>query len=148
MKVILLENIRSLGQVGDVKDVNDGYARNFLIPRQLARVATAGAAKDVESMKAKKLEAARIAGDEAKVLAEKLAGISVTVSGKASSQGTLFAAIESNELADAISKAAGVQVTPEQLHPHDHLKTVGEHEVGLELADGVTADVKIVIEAL
>jgi large subunit ribosomal protein L9 len=145
MKVILLDNVRTVGQVGDVKDVNDGYARNFLIPRGLAKVATPGAAKDVEALKAKKLEASRIASEQAQGIAAKLVETTVRIAGKANEQGTLFAGIESSDLAATISQEAGVHIKPEQLHPHDHLKTVGEHVVTVDLADEVTADVKVEI---
>ena len=147
MKVILLDNIRALGRVGDTKSVNDGYARNFLIPRGLAKAATEGAAKEADALKADRLNAHTLATHEAKALAERLTGTSVTVKGKASEHGTLFAGISSDVLANAISRAAGVHVTPEQLHPHDHLKTVGDHSVTVGFPGGNEVDVSVVIEA-
>ncbi|HXV27158.1 MAG TPA: 50S ribosomal protein L9 [Candidatus Paceibacterota bacterium] len=147
MKVILLDNIRSVGQVGDVKDVSDGYARNFLIPRRLARAASEGAAKDVQAIKAKKLAAAKLADDEAKATAEKLSGTPVQIAGKANAKGTLFAAIEPADVAAELSGLAGARIEASAVQLDEPLKTVGEHEVTVKLTDNVSATVKVVIAA-
>lgn len=146
MKVLLLDNIRGIGQVGDIKDVADGYARNFLLARGKARAVTASAARDAESLKARKREALHIARQEAEALKEKMTGLSVSVTGTANPKGTLFAAIDPAAIADRLSSVLHVRIDPSQLHPTDHLKTVGEHTVGISLPGGVTAQVLVVIE--
>lgn len=138
MKVILLDNIRGVGQVGDVKEVSDGYARNFLYARKLARPVSSGVIKDIESLKAKKLQALELAKDEAQKLATKLTGAKINLSGKANEQGKLFAVIEKAVVVEAVSKLAGAKIDDAQIILKDQLKTVGQHEIDLELAEGIT----------
>jgi large subunit ribosomal protein L9 len=147
MKVVLLDNIKGIGQVGDIKDVSDGYARNFLFPRNAARSASEGVLKDVQTLKLKKLQELALAKDKAQELATKLAGIQLELTGKANDKGTLFAGIEAHHVADAVTSAAGVKISPDMVKLPEHIKTVGEHQVVLELADGVTASVTVVVTA-
>lgn len=147
MKVVLLDNIRGVGHVGDIKDVADGYARNFLYPRNLARPATAGAIKDAAALQAKKLQAMTLATTEAEAVAQKLSGTTVTISAKANEQGTLFAGIEASEIADETSKVAGVHISPEQVLLPEHIKDVGSHIVRIELVEGVHVDVTVEVVA-
>jgi large subunit ribosomal protein L9 len=146
MKVILLDNIRGIGRVGDVKDVSDGYARNFLIARGKARPASAGAAREAQSLQAKRREAMDAARGEAEQLRDRLTSLTVTVRGTASPKGKLFAAIESATVAAQLSELLQVHIDPSQLHPLDHLKTVGEHEVGVTLPGGLSGTVRVLIE--
>lgn len=145
MRVVLLDNIKGIGRVGDIKDVNDGYARNFLLPRKLAKPVTPGVLSDVEAVKAKKLEALSLKEQEAKELAQKLNGSTVEVSGRANGQGTLFAGIEEKHVAHALSAAAGIHIAPESVRMGGHIKMLGEHPVTIELAEGVTATVTVVV---
>ena len=147
MKVVLLDNIKGIGQVGDIKDVSDGYARNFLFPRRSARPASEGVLKDVQALKLKKLQELALAKDKAVELAAKLAGTKIELSGKANDKGTLFAGIEAHHVADAVSAAGGVKISPDMVKLPEHIKTVGEHQVTLELADGVTAEVHVNVTA-
>jgi len=147
MQVILLENIKGIGQVGDIKEVADGYARNFLLPRRLARSANVGAIKDVEAVKVKKMAALDLAKDEAKAIAEKIEGTTVEMSAKANEKGTLFAAIEPADIAKELSKLAGAKVEESAIELDEHIKTVGDHEVRLELVDGVTVTVILKVSA-
>lgn len=133
MKVILLQHIRGIGRVGDIKDVNDGYARNFLFPRQAAKPATDGIVKEVTAAKAKKLELADMHRQELQALAKELTGTRVELSRKANQKGTLFAAIPD------ITVNGRVFALPEPI------KNTGEHPVSLKLGDGVSADVTVVV---
>lgn len=145
MKVILLDNIKGIGQIGDVKEVSDGYARNFLFPRKLGKPASDGAAKEAQSMKAKKLEALHMAKAQSEELAAKLSGIAVMLQGKSNEKGKLFSAITTADIATALSKEAGVHIPPSVVVLSEHLKTIGEHTVRVELAGGVSADVTVTI---
>lgn len=147
MKVILLDNIRAVGKVGDIKDVRDGYARNFLLPRNLARIASDGVVKDVEQIKAKKLAAYEMAQTQAKQVAEKLKDTEIEIKGAANEKGTLFAAIETEQLAKELSTAAGVRVDPAHIILAAPVKTVGEHTVTVELTDEVSVDVSVKVSA-
>ena len=146
MKVVLLDNVRGIGQVGDVKEVSDGYARNFLLARGKARPAGHGAERDIAALMARKREATALARVEAESLKGRMQGISVTVPAAANEKGTLFAAVEPDAVAELLSNALSVRIDPSQVRPTDHLKTVGEHRVTVELPDGLTADVTVIIE--
>lgn len=135
MKVVLLDNVRGIGQVGDVKDVSDGYARNFLLRKGLARAATVGSINDVALHASKKREALALAHQEAERLAVKLTGTVVPITGKANEQGTLFASI------------SRVTVDGTTFELPEHIKTTGDHPVTLRLADGVTADILVRVTA-
>lgn len=145
MKVVLLDNIKGVGQVGDVKDVNDGYARNFLFPRKAARPATDGILKDIQALKAKKLQFAALRHQEAVELCGKLAGTRVELSAKANEQGTLFAGVEAHHVARALSATAGIQIPDEAVRLTDHIKNVGDHTVTVELAEGATCDITVAV---
>jgi len=147
VKVVLLDNIKGLGRVGDVKGVSDGYARNKLFPFKLARPATEGIIRDVESIKAKKLQAASLAHQEAQALAEKLTGARIELSGPANAQGKLFAGIEAEAIAQALSKVAGVHINASMIQLEEHIKTIGEYPVLVTLADNVTVPITVVVSA-
>jgi len=146
MKVVLLDNIKGIGQVGDVKNVSDGYARNMLLPRGLAKPVTEGLLKDIEALKAKKLQAIALAHAEAQKLAEKINGTKIQLTGKANEQGTLFAGIEAHQIAQTLSKTAGIQIDAAALELPEHIKTLGEHSIRVNLSADVTAD--IVVEVI
>lgn len=147
MKVILLDNIRGVGQVGDVKDVSDGYGRNFLFPRSLARPATAGAVKDAEALKAKRLAARSLELEQAQAVAAKLAGAVIEMTGKANAKGTLFAAIEPEQVAERLSTLAGARIEASAVRLAEPLKTLGDHTVTVHLTDEVSASVTVKISA-
>ena len=135
MKVVLLDNIRGIGQVGDVRDVSDGYARNFLLRRNIARAATPGAVRDAVVVTSRRRAAQEITHAAAQELATRLSGMVIPIVGKANEKGTLFAAILS------------VLVDGTTFDLPEHIKTTGEHPVTLRLADGVTAAVTVSVTA-
>lgn len=143
MRVILLDNVKGVGRIGDVKDVNDGYARNFLFPRRLGKPASSGAVKEAELLKSRRLESAEMGRTHARELAQKLHGATIVMHGKANEKGTLFSAIPRTAVAEKISETAGVRIDPDHIRSDDHLKTLGPHAVHLRLADGVTADLTV-----
>lgn len=145
MKVILLDNIRGIGQIGDVKEVSDGYARNFLFPRKLGKPASDGVAKELQTLKAQKLEALKLAHAQSEELAKKLAGIAVMLQGKSNEKGKLFSAITAADVAAALSKEAGVHIPPTAVKLDEHLKTIGEHTIHIALADNLSASVIVTI---
>ena len=143
MKVVLLDNVRGIGQIGDVKDVADGYARNFLLKRGLAHAATPGAMRDATAYASKKRDAHALVHAEMAALADKLRGMTVVVAGHANEKGTLFDSIDAARVAEAISASAGIRISPEQVKLPEHIKTIGEHPIVLELTEGVTADMTV-----
>lgn len=155
MRVILLDNIRGIGQVGDIKEVSDGYARNFLFPRHKARPASGGVAKDIEGLKAKKLEARALAHAQAEELAIKLSAMTITLQRKTNPKGKLFSGITATDIAEAVSNEAGIHITPDAIaldlprrQAGGHIKTIGDHTVRIKLSDGLTADMKVTVTAI
>ncbi|UPT73471.1 MAG: 50S ribosomal protein L9 [Elusimicrobiota bacterium] len=146
MKVILRSTVDNLGRAGDVKDVKTGYARNFLLPRKLAEMATEAALKYWE--KGKEKRASVVAGEvkAAKELAEKLAGVNLSFSVPASDEGKLFGSIGKGDLLKSL-KAAGFDAPKNSINLDTAIKTTGEHEVSLKLAPEVTAKVKVTVTA-
>jgi large subunit ribosomal protein L9 len=145
MKVVLLDNIRGIGQVGDVKDVSDGYARNFLFPRKLGKPASDGAAREAEQMKSQKLEASKLAQAQSEELAKKLEGMAIVLQGKSNEKGKLFSSITAEDIAHAVSKEAGMHIAPDSVVLEDHLKTIGDHSVRINLPGTISAEMKITI---
>jgi len=146
MKVVLLDNIKGIGTVGSVKEVRDGYARNFLLPKGLAKSATEGALKEAELLKVRKLEAAKLAQAEAEAVAKKLEGATVVIPGRANEKGKLFSAISTDEIAQAASTVAGAHITSEQVKLDEPLKTSGPHAVVLQLIDGVSTTINVDVQ--
>lgn len=145
MKVILTKDVKAQGKKGDVIDVSDGYARNFLLKNGLAIEATS---VNLNSLKISK-EAAdhRRATEkaEAVALAEKLNGMSVTVRLKVSENGKIFGALNTQAIADALSKE-GIELDKKKIVLPEPIKTVGVHEVLIRPYAEVTARLRVVVE--
>ncbi|MBI4371868.1 MAG: 50S ribosomal protein L9 [Elusimicrobia bacterium] len=146
MKIILRTTVDALGRAGDVKDVKDGYARNFLLPRRLAEPATPAALKYWEKGKEKRRQQVQAEVDAARALAEKLAGVSLTFSVPASEEGKLFGSVGRAEVLKSL-KAAGYDVPRGSVRLETAIKTTGEHEVELRLQPEVAAKVKVTVSA-
>ena len=155
MKVILLENIKGFGQIGDIKNVSDGYGRNFLLPRGKVKLATESSLKEVEGLK-KKLSAMReVEKEDATKIADQLKDLVVEISRKATKTGKLFAGIDKDDLVKEIKKASGVSLKEDMLGHKEPIKHIGEHLVDINLLSAspnrgepdVKIQVKIVVKA-
>jgi large subunit ribosomal protein L9 len=143
MKVILTQEVRSLGSPGDVLDVSDGYARNFLIPRGLAHRATKGAMKQVDTIKrTRELREVRDR-EKADEIAAQLGALKVRVSAKAGDGGRLFGQVTPQAVADAITKAGGPKIDKRRLHFDGPIKSLGVHSASLRLHPEVEAQLRI-----
>jgi large subunit ribosomal protein L9 len=142
MKVILTDEIRGLGTRGDIVTVKDGYARNFLIPKNLAREATQGNLRSIEQEKKKW---ALLASQE-KTVAEKAAqsvqGMRIVVAKRTGENGQLFGSVTANEIADALV-AKGVQVEKRRIELAHPIKSLGVHDVDVRLHREVTAHLQV-----
>ncbi len=146
MKVILTQDVVGLGKKLDVKNVSDGHALNMLIPRGLAREATAGALKQAEAQKAR-WEAERKVQEE--LLLKNIAQIedkAVHIQGKASEQGHLFASIHKEDISRRLKEELRIDVDPELINLEHPIKAVGEHSLTVSVG-GKKAKFKLVIEA-
>lgn len=148
MKVILTEDLEGKGKVGDVLDVAQGYAVNFLFPRRLAVKATKGELKQLEDRRAKlaRIEGERIAAAEE--LKEKLEAESVQVEARVGEGGKLYGSVTSQQIAEAISIQLELSVDKRSIELAEPIKTVGEHKVPVHLYGGVVATLTVEVMGL
>ncbi len=144
-EVILLQDVENLGRRGDVVDVAKGYERNYLIPRRLAQPATRGAVDAARQRAAAADRAAQEVVARASEDAEVLNRTVLTLSHQAGDDGRLFGSVTNQDIADAIEQARGVKVDRRKVHLEDPIKHVGTYMVVVEVADGVTANVKTMV---
>lgn len=145
LKIILLQDVPHLGRKYDVKDVSDGYARNFLFPRKLAQPATADALK---SLDAKKMRAEKEKSEEYQkyqALAEKLKSLTLTFKVKMGEKGRAFGSVTAVKIRDALKKEK-IEVEKEWVDLKEGIKTTGEHTVKIKFPQGVAGEVKITVE--
>ena len=147
MKVILTDEIRGLGTRGDVVTVKDGYARNYLIPKNLAREATTGNLKSVEQERKKWA----LLAQQEKAVAEKAAasvqGVKVTIAKRVGEHGNLFGSVTANDIADALV-AKGIEVDKRRIELAHPIKTLGTHDVDVRLHREVSAHVQVEVVPL
>ena len=142
MKVILTEEIRGLGTRGDTVNVKDGYARNYLLPKNLAREATPGNMKSIEQERKKWAALAQQEKTAAEKAAASVQGVKITVHKRVGENGHLFGSVTANEIADAL-EAKGIQVDKRRIELAHSIKTIGTHEVDVRLHREVTAHVQV-----
>lgn len=145
MKVIFLKNIPGAGQRGAVKEVADGYARNFLLPRGFARAATDLAVQrlDDEARETKKLSEENLR--ETQKLASKIDGAVVELQEKVSPEGTLYAAVGQKKISAALKKKLGTVISEDWLSLRKPIKECGEFEVRARLPHGLEADITVLV---
>ena len=146
-EAILLADVDQLGAKGTVVDVSKGYLRNFLMPRKLAAPATKGAVELAKLKVESDEKAARAAVEAAHEHAETLNRTVLTISQQAGDDGRLFGSVTTQDLADAIKDARGVTVDKRHIHLEQPIKSVGTYMVVVEVAPGVTATVKTMVNA-
>lgn len=129
MKVILNADVEGLGKQGDVVDVADGYARNYLVPRKLASKATAGGLQQAERVRRLRHEAEQREVEAARSLAESLVGSRVVVAARSADEGRLFGSIGTRDVAAAIETYTGVAVDHHHIDLPAPIKEIGLHEV-------------------
>lgn len=135
MNVVLLKEVQGLGHAGDVKDVSDGYGRNFLIPRGLAAVLTAENLRAVEVEKFKKEKAVKNLKKVKDKLAKKIFGKKFEIAAKADETGTLYAKIDAKAIASELAEQ-GFKIEANEIKLPAPIKKIGEYEVDLELGGG------------
>src|SRR5437764_10176609 len=147
MKVILTDEIRGLGTRGDIVNVKDGYARNFLIPKNLAREATAGNLKAIEQEKTKWALLAQQEKEVAQKAADSVKGVKVTIQKRVGDTGQLFGSVTTNEIADAL-EAKGIHVEKRRIELDHPIKSLGTHDVEVRLHRDVTAHLQVEVVPL
>ena len=145
MKVILQKDIKGLGKKGELKEVSDGYGRNYLLPRGLVIEATAD---NLNAMRLKdKAHQAQIAREKAQAqeYAEKLAAVVVTVKAKAGTGGRLFGAVTSREISDALAEQHGMKIEKNQIVQGDPIKQFGTYSVKCRLGHEISGTINVVV---
>ena len=145
MKVILLQDVKGTGKKGELVNVSDGYARNFLFPRKIAREADAQAMnelKNAEQSKAYKIETETA---QTKANAEKLNGQTLTLYGKAGKGGKLFGSVTSKEISAELNKKFGISVDKRKIVLDTDIKSFGTYNCEVKLYNGVSASVKVMV---
>lgn len=145
MKVILTQDVKSQGKKGQLVEVSDGYARNFLLPKKLAVPATA---ENVNTMKQQeKARQAQMAAEkaEAQALAEKLKSIQVKLTAKAGEGGRLFGAVTSKEIAEALSAQHGLNIAKTKLVLDEPIKSCGGYQIKAKLGYEIMGTVKVMV---
>ncbi|HSJ28160.1 MAG TPA: 50S ribosomal protein L9 [Acidimicrobiia bacterium] len=133
MKLILLSEVTDLGKKGDLVDVSDGYARNYLLPKRKAMKATEGALQHAETLRAVREEADRAAKDEATRIASQLAGIRVVLAAQAGDEGKLYGSVGTADVVAGITKFTGVTLDRQHIELRSPIKAIGLHEVWVKL---------------
>jgi large subunit ribosomal protein L9 len=146
VRVILKREVAGLGRPGDVKDVADGYAQNFLLPRGLAIEATAGEMKVLARARDAKRAKQDRAHAEAEELAKRLAEMTLVFRLKAGDQGKTFGSVTSKDIAEALQRDQKVDIDKTKVHLPEPLKALGVHQVEIRLLTDVRANVTVAIE--
>lgn len=143
MKVILTQSVDSLGVKGDVVDVANGYARNYLVPKKFAVKASKGSLKQAEAMRQSRIENARKALEEARILADSLSGTRVVVAARAGDAGNLFGSIGAADIAEAIVKFTGIDIDQKMISLDEPIKEIGLHEIAIKPHSDVEVSVTL-----
>ena len=146
MKVILLEDVKALGKKGEIVNVNDGYARNFILPKKLGLEATGKNLNDLKLQKANEEKIAQEQLEAAKALAEKIAAGKVTLQIKVGEGGRTFGSVSSKEIAEEVKAQLNLDVDKKKIQLKEAIKTLGTHNVSVKLHPQVTAELKVVVQ--
>lgn len=146
MQVLLLKDVPNLGKAGTVKNVADGYARNYLFPQKLAVPATPEAMKQAEAIRKAALRRQQRIEEEAEALAKELEAITLTFRAKAGESGKLYGSVTAGHIAEALSAKMGMEFDKRKIDLEEPLKELGAHQVRIKLAPNVSGFVRVVIE--
>lgn len=146
MKVLLKADIKNVGKKGTVINASDGYARNFLFPRGLAIEATEGVIKEYEAQKANEAKKKEAEFKQAKELAKKMSGYSVTIKVNAGENGKLFGSITSKDIAEQLNKQYNLNIDKKKIVLDEAIKVAGTYTVEVKIYPEVSANVKVIID--
>ncbi len=145
MKIVLRDDVENLGRKGDVVDVADGYARNFLVPRGLAMKATKGVVQQAEAMRRNRAAKEVRDRDAAQANAAAIAGMRLEITARAGDGGKLFGSVTAADVAEALLAQKAVEVDRRKVGLDEPIKEVGETEVEVRLHPDVTATLTVVV---
>jgi len=144
MKVLLCQDIEKLGWLGDIVDVKDGYARNYLLPQRLAVAPTEANIKSLAEEKVRRAQKRRLAREKLEKVAAAVDGAEAVIAAKANEQGHLFGSVTERHIAENLRRQ-GFEVTDSMVQLDEHIKEVGTHEAKLKLAPDLLVAVSVVV---
>ena len=145
MRVMLTKDVKDVGQAGEVKEVADGYGRNYLIPRRLAILAGKGVEDEAAKIRAAAAKRESKDREEAKVLADEIGNKTVVVRLKVGEEGKAFGSITNADIAEALKAQHQVEVDRHRIDVKEPIKTLGEHQVTLRLHRDVDAAINLIV---
>jgi large subunit ribosomal protein L9 len=148
MEIILTQDVKALGKKGEIVKVNDGYARNFILPKKLGMEATKQNLHDLNTQKAAEMKKQKELLEEAKNYAKKLEELTIKVSIKAGEGGKTFGSVSTKEIAAAAKEQFNLDLDKKKLQLNDPIKNAGSYTVPVKLHPQVTAELKIKVEAI
>jgi large subunit ribosomal protein L9 len=146
-QAILLKDVETLGERGDVIDVSSGYLRNYLLPRKLAHPATDASIADAQRRQEAAERTAAEQAEKAEETAALLRKTVLTISHRAGDDGRLFGSVTAQEIVDAVRQARDLKLDKRRVQLPEPIRTTGQHMVTVEIADGVTAEIKTIVTA-
>jgi len=142
-KLILTHEVTGLGAPGDVIEVKDGYARNYLLPRRLATPWTRGAQKQIDAIVKARKSREVATTEDARALRDQLQAAPVVITAKAGASGRLFGAVTTTDIAEAVAAAGGPAIDRRKIEIGQPIKSLGEHQVQLRLHEDVSAQIDV-----
>lgn len=147
MKVILLKDIKGTGRKGDVKDVADGFARNFLLKQGLAKAANERSMAGLEAVELQQKKKNEKELHTAQEQAGKLDGLEIEVKEKVNDRGTLYGALDKKKIIDAIKKETNITLDQPQIKTQAPVKSLGDHHITVEFGHGIEADIRVTVSS-
>ena len=147
MKVVLLEDIKGTGKKGDIKDVSDGYARNFLLPKKMAQELTSTLLNDINNKKNADTHRKQMELEQATKDRDLLEGQAYVIKAKSGTGGRLFGSVTTKEVAQAIKDKSNIDIDRKKIVLETDIKTYGRYDVTIKIHTGIVANVYIFVEA-
>ena len=145
MKVLLKEDVKGQGKKGEIINVSDGYARNFLFPRKLAVVADAKAENEVRTKKEAELHKIEYEKQKAKDLSDKISQITLKITSTAAPDGKLYGSVTSAHIADTLKSQENIDIDKRKIHLDEHIKSFGTYVVEIKVYPEITANLTVVV---
>ena len=145
MKVVLLQDVKSIGKKGELVNVSDGYARNFLLPRKLAKEANAQAMNELKNAEAAKEFKIKTETEQAQKNADAVKGKTIKIYAKAGQAGKIFGSVTPREIAEEIGKQLGVEVDKRKIALESDIKAFGSYNFDVKFYNGITATMTVAV---
>jgi len=147
MKVLLVKDVKNLGKAGEIKEVKDGYGKNFLIAKGYAKLATNAIIKQWEAKQKKLAQKEAVEIENLKKLKEKIENINLILRHKVGANGSLFGAITNKEISEHLKKEFNIDIDKKHINVHPPIKQTGEYEIDIKLGYGIHAKLRLLVEA-